>query len=106
MTVDAAGVVYIADSDHHRIRRVGLDGVITTIAGTGTSGSTGEGGPATSARLKNPKTVAVFGGGLYTAGLDNKVRRIDLTSGIITTVAGSGTLPGSPVTAGPRGWPG
>ena len=90
VTVDSAGVVYIADSDHHRIRRVGLDGVITTIAGTGTPGSTGEGGPATSARLKNPKTVAVFGDGLYTAGLDNLVRRIDLTSGIITTVAGTG----------------
>ena len=91
VTVDGAGVVYIADSDHHRIRRVGLDGLITTIAGTGTSGSTGDGGPATSARLKNPKTVAVFVGGLYTAGLDNKVRRIDLTTGIITTVAGTGT---------------
>lgn len=90
VTVDSAGVVYVADSAHHRIRRIGLDGVITTIAGTGTAGSTGEGGPATKARLQNPKTVALYGGALYTAGFDNKVRRIDLTTGVITTVAGTG----------------
>jgi trimeric autotransporter adhesin len=90
VTVDSTGVIFIADSQHHRIRRVGLNGVITTLAGTGVSGSTGEGGPATSARLKNPKTVALHNGALYTAGLDNKVRRIDLTTGIITTVAGTG----------------
>jgi hypothetical protein len=90
VTVDSAGVVYIADSDHYRIRRVGLNGVITTIAGTGVGGSNGDGGPATSARIAKPKTVALYGGGLYTAGLDNKVRRIDLTTGIITTVAGTG----------------
>jgi sugar lactone lactonase YvrE len=90
VTVDSNGVLYIADSDHHRIRRVGPDGIITTVAGTGVIGSTGDGGSATSARLKNPKTVALYGGGLYTAGLDNKVRRIDLSTGIITTVAGSG----------------
>jgi sugar lactone lactonase YvrE len=91
LAVDSSGVIYIADSAHHRIRRVGLNGVITTIAGTGVSGSSGEGGPATSARLKNPKTVFLYGGYLYTAGLDNKVRRIDLETGIITTVAGTGT---------------
>jgi len=90
VTVDGAGIVYIADSDHNRVRRVGLDGMITTIAGTGVLGSTGDGGPATSARLHKPKTVVVFGGGLYIAGLDNKVRRVDFTTGIITRVAGTG----------------
>lgn len=90
VTVDSTGVVYIADSDHWRIRRVGLDGVITTIAGTGVGGSNGDGGQATNARIAKPKTVALYGGGLYTAGPDNKVRRIDLTTGIITTVAGTG----------------
>jgi trimeric autotransporter adhesin len=91
VTVDSAGVVYIADSAHHRIRRVSLNGIITTISGTGVSGGSGDGGPATSARLKNPKSVALYGGALYTSGLDNKVRRIDLTTGIITRVAGTGT---------------
>ena len=90
VTVDGAGIVYIADSDHNRVRRVGLDGMITTIAGTGVLGSTGDGGPATSARLNKPKTVVVFGGGLYIAGLDNKVRRVDFTTGIIARVAGTG----------------
>jgi hypothetical protein len=90
VTADGNGVVYIADSAHHRIRRVSLNGVITTVAGTGVAGSAGDGGAATSARLKNPKTVVLHGTGLYTAGLDNRVRRIDLATGIITTVAGTG----------------
>jgi streptogramin lyase len=91
VTVGGDGVVYIADSAHHRIRRVGLNGTITTIAGTGVAGVTGDGGLAVNARLRNPKSVAVYGGGLFTAGLDNKVRRIDLSSGVITRVAGTGT---------------
>jgi sugar lactone lactonase YvrE len=91
MTVDPAGVIYIADSAHNRIRRVGTDGVITTVAGTGVGGSTGDNGPATSARIKQPKSVALYGGGLFISGADHKVRRIDLSSGIITTIAGTGT---------------
>jgi sugar lactone lactonase YvrE len=89
---DATGVVYLADSNHHRIRRVTADGVITTIAGTGKTGSSGDGGLATRARIKNPKSVALFGGALYFASLENKVRRVDLTTGVITTVAGTGAL--------------
>jgi trimeric autotransporter adhesin len=84
------GVVYIADSAHHRIRKVNSQGVITTIAGTGAPGSTGDGGAATSARIRNPKSVALYGGGLFFSSLENKVRRVDLASGIITTVAGTG----------------
>lgn len=91
VTVDAVGVVYIADSNHFRIRRVGLNGLITTIAGTGLGGSSGDGGPATSARIGKPKTVVLHGAGLYIAAADNKVRRIDLTTGIITRIAGTGT---------------
>ena len=87
---DASGVLYIADSQHHRIRSVTPDGIIHTVAGTGVIGSTGDGGQATQARLKNPKTVFVFGGWLYTAGLDNKVRRVNLATGIIETYAGTG----------------
>ena len=98
--VDDTGIVYIADSNHHRIRRVGLDGLITTVAGTGAIGSTGDGGPAVQARIKNPKSLVTFNGGLFFSGLDNKIRRVDLTSGVITTVAGTGT-PGYSGDGGP-----
>jgi hypothetical protein len=90
VTVDEGGVVYIADSAHHRIRMVTIDGVITTIAGTGQPGSTGDGGPATAARIQNPKSVVVHDGSLYFSSLEDLVRRVDLTSGVITTVAGTG----------------
>jgi sugar lactone lactonase YvrE len=89
--VDATGLIYIADSNHHRIRRVDLNGKIATVAGTGSVGSSGDGGPAVKARLKNPKSVVVHGSSLYVAALDNKVRRIDLSTGVITTIAGTGT---------------
>jgi sugar lactone lactonase YvrE len=89
VTVDEDGVVYIADSAHHRIRMVTTDGVITTVAGTGQPGSTGDGGPATAARIQNPKSVVVHDGSLYFSALEDKVRRVDLTSGVITTVAGT-----------------
>ena len=88
---DGAGNVFIADSYHNRLREVTTDGIIHTIAGTGAAGSTGDGGPATRARLKNPKSVVARSGYLYTAGLDNKVRRVNLSSGVITTYAGTGT---------------
>jgi len=90
VTVDGSGVVYIADSSHHRIRQVSRQGVITTLAGTGVAGSTGDNGVATAARIRNPKSVALYGGGLFFSSLENKVRRVDLSSGIITTIAGTG----------------
>jgi sugar lactone lactonase YvrE len=90
VTVDDTGTVYIADSAHHRIRRVDSDGVITTIAGTGEAGSTGDGGPATEARIQNPKSVVVHDGALYFSSLEDKIRRVGLASGIITTIAGTG----------------
>jgi hypothetical protein len=103
VTVDEVGVVYIADSAHHRIRMVTVGGVITTIAGTGGAGSTGDGGPATAARIQNPKSVVVHDGSLYFSSLEDKVRRVDLTSGVITTVAGTGVAgysgDGGPATA-------
>ena len=91
VAVDAAGNLYIADYDNHRIRRVGPDGVITTIAGTGVAGFGGDGGPATAARLHYPIGVAVdAAGNVYVADRANhKVRRIG-PDGIIQTVAGSG----------------
>src|SRR5262245_20569054 len=56
--VDAAGNVYIADTDNHRVRRVDTSGTITTVAGIGTSGSTGDGGPGTLARVNRPIALA------------------------------------------------
>lgn len=103
VTVDSAGVLYIADSNHHRVRRVDLNGIITTVVGRGGAGSTGDGGPAVQARIKNPKSVVINGGYLYFAGLENKVRRVRLDTGIINTVAGTGVAgysgDGGPATA-------
>jgi YD repeat-containing protein len=83
------GSLYIADLSNHRIRRVGPDGIITTVAGNGVAGSSGDGGPATQASLRNPQAVAVTpDGGLYIADTDNhRIRRVD-PAGFISTVAG------------------
>ena len=85
------GGYLVADTNNHRIRRVGADGRITTVAGT-TMGFGGDGGPATQAQLNNPDGVAVLpGGGFLIADTDNfRVRRVD-AGGTITTVAGAGT---------------
>ncbi|WP_322754609.1 protein kinase domain-containing protein [Frankia sp. Cas3] len=92
VAVDNTGTLYIADQDNNRVRRVGTDGTITTLAGTGTAGYAGDGGPATHAQLANPHGVAVDSTGtLYIADEGNqRVRRVG-TDGTITTVAGTGT---------------
>ncbi len=90
VVVDGSGAFYVADTAHHRIRRVDAGGVITTIAGNGLAGSSGDGGPATAARIRSPKSVVLQGGGLFFSSTDNKVRRVDLDTSIITTVAGTG----------------
>ena len=91
VTVDSAGDIFIADSNHSRIREVTPDGIIHTIAGTGREGFSGNGGPAVDARLKIPKGVVLFAGSLYFADtLNERIRAINLTTGIITTVAGNG----------------
>lgn len=91
LALDAAGNLYIADLGNHRIRKVVPNGTITTVAGNGTRGYSGDGGPATSAQLNYPRAVAVdSAGNLYIADRDNlRVRRVD-SSGIITTFAGNG----------------
>lgn len=90
VAVDDAGNVYIADQDNNCVRRVSRDGLITTIAGTGTGGYSGDGGQATSARLRFPSDVAVDGAGnVYIADNGNhRVRKV--AAGLITTVAGTG----------------
>ncbi|MGH9022667.1 MAG: hypothetical protein ACRDV9_06155, partial [Acidimicrobiia bacterium] len=92
MDSDAAGNIYVADTENHKIRKIAASGVITTLAGTGTAGFSGDGGPAISARLNNPHGVAVDGAGnVYVADAPNhRIRRID-TAGLITTIAGTGT---------------
>jgi hypothetical protein len=91
VTVDGAGNVYIADELNRRIRRIDPSGVISTIAGDGVSGSTGDGGPAAAARFQRPIDVRVDGlGNILVADAEaNRIRRIG-ADGIVTTVAGSG----------------
>jgi hypothetical protein len=82
----------ITDSGNDKIRRVdGATGIITTIAGTGVTGESGDGGPATQAKLTEPRTMALAGDGslLFTEPRVNRIRRVD-PSGIITTFAGTG----------------
>ncbi|WP_018639995.1 protein kinase domain-containing protein [Parafrankia elaeagni] len=90
LTVDAArGAVYVADSDNHRVRRIDRAGLITTVAGNGTAGWSGDGGPATGASLDSPSSVAVAPDGtLFIADRANhRIRRVGV-DGIITTIAG------------------
>ncbi len=90
---DSSGNLYIADSTGRRVRKVDrLTGIITTFAGTGVSGSAGDGGPAVAAQVNNPQGVAVdFSGNLYISEFaGHRVRKVNLSTGIITTVAGTG----------------
>lgn len=91
--LDKQGNLLIADTDNHRIRKVATDGKITTIAGTGVLGAGGDGGLATNAQLNAPIGLALDAeGNLFIADSDNhKIRRIVASSGIITTIAGTGT---------------
>ena len=88
---DSDGSIYIADSFNHRIRRVDASGVITTVAGNGTSGFSGDGGPATDTSLNGPTGVCVGPGGcIYIADEgNNRIRMID-APGRISTLAGTG----------------
>src|SRR5438132_1658591 len=99
----ADGGFLIADGDNHAIRRVSPAGTITTAAGTLTvSGSTGDGGPATAAKLNFPAGVAVTAdGGYLIADADNHAIRRVSPAGTITTVAGTLTTPGSTGDGGP-----
>jgi uncharacterized protein (TIGR03437 family) len=91
VALDAAGNLYVADSSNRRIRKITPGGIITTIAGTGVQGYSGDGGPAVSALLGRPVAVAVDAGGnlYYVDSVDQCVRRIN-AAGIISTVAGNG----------------
>jgi uncharacterized protein (TIGR03437 family) len=86
VAVDRAGNLYIADTGNHRIRKVGLDGVIETIAGRGVAGFSGDGGPATAGQLSAPSSVAVDrDGSVYISDTrNNRIRKV--SGGVITTI--------------------
>jgi sugar lactone lactonase YvrE len=92
VAVDAAGDLFLADSNNQLIRKVDTNGIITTVAGNLTNSYAGDGGAATNASLSSPKDVKVDAwGNLYIADCgNNRIRRVD-PNGIITTVAGNGT---------------
>jgi streptogramin lyase len=90
---DKSGNLFLVERLNHTVRRVdGKTGVIATVAGTGKRGFSGDGGPATKAELNDPHSIQ-FGpdGALYIADvLNHRVRRVDMTTGVITTFAGTG----------------
>jgi uncharacterized protein (TIGR03437 family) len=93
VVVDAAVNLYISDGNNAVVRKVNAAGIITTIAGNGSHGFAGDGGPATSAQLQDPQGLAVdSAGNLYIAdNLNNRVRKVN-AAGIITTFAGNGNV--------------
>ena len=102
VALDGAGNLYIGDLYNHRIRKVDSRGTITTIAGTGESGFSGDGGPAIAAQFNSPTGVALDGAGnLYIGDLYNhRIRKVD-SRGTITTIAGKGVPPGFSGDGGP-----
>ena len=93
IVVDEDGHIYIADTMNHRVRRVDRKtGIISTVVGVGQPRFSGDGGLAIHAGLNEPAALAVYGARLYVADQsNNRVRMIDLTTGTVTTVAGTGS---------------
>ena len=91
LAADTFQNVYVADFENNRIRKIDTNGIITTIAGTGTSGMTGDGGPATDAMIHWPTSIACdLEGNVYFA-TTNQIREVNSNTGIISTVAGGAT---------------
>jgi hypothetical protein len=108
---DAAGNLYLADTGNHRIRKVAVGtGIISTVAGTGVAGFSGDGGQASAAQLNGPADVLAVGNALLIADrLNHRVRMLDLATGVIATIAGTGattaTATGSAATSTAIPWP-
>ncbi len=110
VAADAAGKIYIADSGNNVVRKVGVKGTITTLAGNGIAGYSGDGGPAAAAQLTNPSGVALDAGNLYIADSNNDaIRQVALASSVIATMAGNGipglTGDGGAATGAQLSWP-
>jgi uncharacterized protein (TIGR03437 family) len=110
--VDSSGNLFIVDQGAFRVREVNGSGIITTYAGTGADGFSGDGGPATEAEFNNPTAVAVDTlGNLYiTDQFNQRIRMVEASTGTITTVAGNGAVAfggdGGPATSGSLNYPG
>ncbi|HXD92981.1 MAG TPA: hypothetical protein VNX01_07180, partial [Bacteroidia bacterium] len=93
VAVDVFGNIIIGDADNNTVRRISTAGIISTIAGTGTQGYAGDGGQATAAFLNQPYGVgADMAGNVYIADFGNAViRKVNYSSGVISTIAGNGT---------------
>ncbi|MGA9657555.1 MAG: hypothetical protein WBQ60_00440 [Asticcacaulis sp.] len=90
IAIDATGNVYVADSGNNRVRRIGIDGIITTVAGNGGSGFGGDGELATQATVQGPQFLAFdASGALYITQSDSRIRRVGI-DGLVSTVAGTG----------------
>jgi len=95
LALDAQGRLYVADTENDRVRRIDLArGLVETVAGNGTRGADGDGGPATAASLAHPRDVELAPDGrLFIADTENqKVRAVDLATGTISTVVGTGAV--------------
>jgi uncharacterized protein (TIGR03437 family) len=100
VALDGAGNLFFSETYGHRVRKVSPDGIITTVAGTGTAGVSGDGGPATSAQLNGPDGVALdAAGNLYIADVYNSRIRLVTPDGSINTIAGASA-------SGPYGYSG
>jgi gliding motility-associated-like protein len=106
--VDASGNIYITDYNNNRIRKVSTTGIVTTYAGTGIGGYSGDGGPATAAKINHPNGLDIdAAGNLFFADQYNNVIRKISSSGVISTFAGTGIFgysgDGGPATAAKLG---
>ncbi len=111
VAVDSSGELFIADTYNNRVRKVDLaTGVISTVAGNGTFGVSGDGGPATAAELDGPRALRSIRRATCSSPTNGRIREVDHATGIITTVAGNGTAgfsgDGGPATAAELNIPG
>lgn len=95
VALDSAGNLYFTDTMNHRVRKLDKDGIVTTVAGRGSAGYSGDGGPATAARLFYPKSIQIGPDGkLYIADTFNSRIRVVAADGTISTIAGNGRFGG------------
>ncbi len=112
IAIDATGNIYFGDQYNHRIRKISTSGIITTIAGTGSPSFSGDGGPATAAALSYPNFLVFDNSGnlIITDNGNHRVRKLDMSTNIITTIAGNGsttyTGDGMAATAASLNYPG